>query len=75
MKMNFIMKIINLKVVDDSGNEIGRVIDINEVPQGEILVIKKNNGGKALIPFVNEFIKEIDIENGLIIITPIEGLL
>ena len=67
--------LIDSNVVDDKGNEIGKIIDINEVPQGEILVIKKANGGKALIPFVNEFIKEIDLENKIVIITPIEGLL
>ena len=46
-----------------------------EVPQGEILRIKKDNGKTALVPYVDEFIKEVDIDNKIIIINPIEGLL
>ena len=59
-----------------AGNEeIGIVTDVMEVPQGEILRIKKNNGKTALVPYVDEFIKEVDIDNKVIIINPIEGLL
>ena len=46
-----------------------------EVPQGEILVIKKNNGKEALVPFVDEFVIEIDVDNNKMIIESIEGLL
>lgn len=61
--------------VYDKGEKIGVVTDIMEVPQGEILVIKKNNGKEALVPFVDEFVIEIDVENNKIIIESIEGLL
>ena len=66
--------LIDCKVfVDDK--EIGIVTDVMEVPQGEILRIKKDNGKTALVPYVDEFIKEVDIDNKIIIINPIEGLL
>ena len=61
--------------VYDKGEKIGVVVDIMEVPQGEILVIKKNNGKEALVPFVDEFVVEIDVENNKMIIESIEGLL
>lgn len=67
--------LIGLNVYDDEGSLLGEVIDINEVPQGIILEIKKLDNGKAYIPFVDEFIKEINLEDEKIIITPIEGLL
>ena len=66
--------LIDCKVfVDDK--EIGIVTDVMEVPQGEILRIKKDNGKTALVPYVDEFIREVDIDNKIIIINPIEGLL
>ena len=46
-----------------------------EVPQGEILRIKKPNGKRALVPYVDEFIEDVDIDKKEIVINPIEGLL
>lgn len=62
-------------VVKVDEEEIGTVIDVIEVPQGEILKIQKNNGKIALVPYVDEFIIDVDIENKVILIDPIEGLL
>ena len=67
--------LIGLSVFDDDGNKIGIIRDINEVPQGIILEIEKLDKKVAYIPFVEEFIKEVDLENEKVIITPIEGLL
>ncbi len=54
---------------------IGVVEDVMEVPQGEILRIKKINGKTALVPYVDEFIASVDINKKEIVINPIEGLL
>lgn len=67
--------LIGLMAFDDEGTIIGSVTDINDVPQGAILVITKENGKRALVPFVDEFIKDVDLKDGKIIIKPIEGLL
>lgn len=69
--------LIGLDVVDvnDDNKLIGQVVDVLEVPQGCILRIKKQNGKKALVPFVDEFIKNVDLENKKIEIASIEGLL
>lgn len=67
--------LIGLTAITDSNEKIGEVVDIIEVPQGAILVIKKNDKKEALVPFVDEFIGDVDLEEGYIIITPIEGLL
>ncbi len=52
---------------------LGKVISLIPVPQGHLLEIEKPNGKKSLVPFVDEFIK--DIQDDKIIIRPIEGLL
>lgn len=54
---------------------VGVVEDVIEVPQGEILKILKTNKKYALIPYVDEFIVDVDIIEKKIIIDPIEGLL
>ena len=61
--------------VFDKGKLIGICEDVMAVPQGEILVIKLENGKQGFVPFVDEFVKEIDIEKKQIDIESIEGLL
>ena len=69
--------LIGLDVYDKTieSGKIGEVVDVIEVPQGEILRIKLNNGKKGLVPFVDEFIIKVDIENNILIISSVEGLL
>lgn len=67
--------LISLNVYDQDENLIGKTIDIQEVPQGIILEIKKSDGKIGLVPFVDAFIVEVNVDEGYIIISPIEGLL
>ncbi len=62
-------------IVYVNNQKIGIVEDVIEVPQGEILKILKNNQEYALVPYVSEFIVDVDINEKKIIIDPIEGLL
>ena len=64
--------IIGLKVYDDD-KLIGKVNSIIKNKQ-EILVVKNKNKN-YLIPFVDEFIKNIDLDKKILIINTIEGLL
>jgi 16S rRNA processing protein RimM len=68
-------ELIGLDAYLESGEKIGSIADLEEVPQGVLLVLKKTDNKEVLIPFVKEFVQEVDIENRKIIITPIEGLL
>ena len=65
--------LIDCKVLVD-GKEVGIVNDIIEVPQGLLLEINVK-GKMKLVPYVDEFISNVDIDNKVIVVTPIEGLL
>ena len=66
--------LIGCSVYDEDNNKIGIVKDIMENPTQELLEI--DTGNKiALVPFVDEFIMDVDIKNKNIIIHIIEGLL
>lgn len=66
--------LIGLDCYDSKDNLIGTVIDLQEVPQGLILEIKSNTK-TILVPFVDEFIVNIDLNNNKLSINEIEGLL
>jgi 16S rRNA processing protein RimM len=65
--------VIGKKVMTEQLEQVGIASALIEVPQGHLLEIEKPNGKKSLVPFIEEFIGDIDEEK--IIIKPIEGLL
>lgn len=54
---------------------IGVVSDIREYPQGEYLVIDSDKRKNVLIPFLKQFVKEVDIDARRIYLNEWEGLL
>ena len=62
--------LIGLSVVNQDGVDRGVVSEIRELPQAEYLVVKYN-GKNVLVPFINEFILDV---NDKIVIKEIEGL-
>ncbi|MDY3126816.1 MAG: ribosome maturation factor RimM, partial [Corynebacterium sp.] len=57
------------------GKDIGEVSGITHGPTQSLLELKLTGGKEALVPFVEEIVPEIDIEAGIVIVTPPEGLL
>ena len=70
---HFIADLVGLPVIDaDSGKEYGILDDVINTGASDIYVIKSEDGEK-MMPAVDEFVKEIDLERG-IFVTPIEGM-
>ena len=63
--------LIGKKVINQNKEERGIVIEVRELPRSHYLVVKYNDKN-YLIPFIDEFVKEIDDE--YININEIEGL-
>ena len=71
----FLADLNGLDVKNIDNNEIiGKVTDILETKTQSILVIK-NESKEVLIPLVDEFIKNIDLENKLIQVKLLEGMI
>ena len=67
--------LINLKVLDEDNNELGKVISVEEFPAQITLKISKNLAkAHFFVPFNDFFVKKVDLENKEIIIHLIEGL-
>lgn len=54
---------------------IGIVKDVREYPQGEYLVLNTEEKKNVLIPFLKQFIKEVNLELNIIYLSEWEGLL
>ncbi|EFI42230.1 ribosome maturation factor RimM [Peptoniphilus sp. oral taxon 386] len=70
----FINDIIGCKVFDLNDNELGEIKDVIENPVNDLYLLKSETG-ESLIPAVSQFVKKIDIDNKIIVIDPIEGLI
>lgn len=62
-------------VFDEEGNEIGKVNKVEEFPAQVTLRIKAKNGKEILVPFIEVFIKNVDIKAKKITVHLIEGML
>ena len=68
----FLQDIIGAAVVDESGSQIGKLVDVMETPASNVYVVKGEQ--EHLIPAVPEFILSTDADNGIITVHLIEGM-
>ena len=71
----FIADLIGLPVFLDTGEKLGVLDDIYNTGSSDIYVVKNELGKQYLLPYIDDVIKKIDIENSKIIVHLIEGLI
>ena len=67
----FIADLLGCKVVTEEGEEIGKIKDVLTMPASDVYVIHGEK--KYMIPAVKEFVKEINVEEGYVLVHLIEG--
>ncbi|MGD6793702.1 ribosome maturation factor RimM [Metabacillus indicus] len=68
-------EIIGCIVLTDEGAEIGTVKEILETGANDVWIIKRKGKKDALIPFIDDVVKEINPEEKRIVISLMEGLI
>ena len=71
----FIADLLGLDVYIDTGEKLGVLEDIYNTGSSDIYVVKNELGKQFLLPYIDEVIKKIDLENGKITVHLIEGLI
>ncbi len=68
--------LIGLRVRTSHGDNIGEVKDLINSGGHDILVIKSPGRGREfLVPFVRKFVTAVDLDDSMITVEPVEGLL
>ncbi|MFZ5827975.1 MAG: ribosome maturation factor RimM [Bacillota bacterium] len=68
--------LLGIDVVDPEGNHLGRLAEVDHTtPVHDIYVVETAPGKRYMVPAVRQFVKEIDLEGGKMVIQPIPGLL
>ncbi len=71
----YIFDLVGLQAQTVDGQMIGIVKDVLTITNNDLFVIETPAHKEVLIPFVEEFVKDVNIERGRVLIRPIEGLL
>ncbi|MFD3445477.1 ribosome maturation factor RimM [Microbacteriaceae bacterium 4G12] len=68
-------EIIGCQVVTEEGEEIGKIVEILSPGANDVWVAKRSNGKEVLIPYIEDVVVDINIDEKRITIHVMEGLL
>jgi 16S rRNA processing protein RimM len=67
--------LVGLVAVTPEGERLGEVERIEHAPASDLLILRRPDGGSALVPFVKAIVPEVDLVAGRVVLTLPEGLL
>ncbi|HKK07261.1 MAG TPA: ribosome maturation factor RimM [Gemmatimonadota bacterium] len=70
----FLHDLQGLEIRLEDGTEVGTVSSVYEAAGSPMLGVERP-GGEVLVPFVGRFVRDVDLEAGVITVRPPEGLL
>ena len=68
-------QMIGMTVVDDSGNELGKLTEIIETGANDVYVVLSGSGKELLLPSIKQVVLDVDVESNRMIVHLIPGLL
>lgn len=71
----FITDLIGLDIVDDSGVTIGELINVISTGANDVYEVRTQDGGTILLPAIKDCILDVDMEEGIILVHILKGLL
>jgi 16S rRNA processing protein RimM len=71
----FDRQLVGLRVETLDGTEVGELTEMLHLPGQDLLVVRRGDGGETLVPFLAQFVPEVDLEGGRVVIDPPSGLL
>ena len=71
----YIHDLLGLHVQRGSGETVGTVVEVYELPQGLVLEIDRGTTATVLVPFHESMVERVDVAAKLIVMNPPDGLL
>lgn len=72
--VHYIVDLIGLEVVSDTGDKLGVIADVLNTGANDIYVVKRDGKRDLLLPVIDDVVKDIDIEGGRVEVHLLEGL-
>lgn len=71
----YICDLIGLKVITDEGEELGVLSEVLQTGANDVFEVTLPNKETALIPYIEDCVKEISLEEGKVVVHILPGLL
>ena len=71
----FIADLIDLTVVDESGNKLGTLIDVMKTGANDVYIVKNDEEKELLFPAIKECVLDIDFKEKKMTVHVMDGLL
>lgn len=71
----FICDLIGLKVITDTGKELGILSDVLQTGANDVFEISLSDGETVLLPYIDDCVKEISLEEGSVLVHLLPGLM
>ena len=66
----FVWELVGLCARTAEGVDLGRVTDVEEYREHEVLVVRDANGGERRFPMASAFVTGVDLDAGVVTVTP-----
>ena len=70
----YVSDLLGLTIVDESGVTIGELIDVIETGANDVYEVKTPDGGHVLLPAIKDCILDVDMEEKIILVHMLKGL-
>jgi len=70
----YICDIIGAKVITDTEEEFGTLTDVLQTGANDVYVVKMKDGNEVLLPVIKECVLDVDVENGIVKVHIMPGL-
>lgn len=70
----YIADLLGMKVVTDEGKELGKIKDVMDTGANDVYIVQ-TAGGEVLLPAIRECILNVDVENDLMTVHVMDGLI
>lgn len=71
----YLADLLDMKVIDEEGQELGVITDILETGANSVYVVKMPDKKELLLPNIPDCIRRVDVEQGVMTVHLLEGLL
>ncbi|MFN2194974.1 MAG: ribosome maturation factor RimM [Anaerolineales bacterium] len=68
-------ELVDLQVFTEEGEHIGNVVEILETGANDVLILETDGEQEILLPYIDEVVREIDLDRGIITVHLLPGLL
>jgi 16S rRNA processing protein RimM len=67
-------ELVDLPVETTAGLAVGAVAEVLHLPGNDVLVVRREDGGEVLVPFVRAIVPVVDVRGRRVVVDPPDGL-